>query len=447
MLWEAGRALAAGLTDGDLDHDAFNESLLCCLPKKAGRTTEDGEGVFEPGETRPLSITNTDNRLIANAYRLRWEPIIAPGIAREQRGFIQGRSMLANVVDIEHAAMTASMECEEAVIVLFDFSAAFPSVSRRYLLTMARAAGFPAMAMEVLGALYHQTVGQLLLHGRLHEHVRLDSGIRQGCPLSPLLFAMASDSLLRIMAVRHPLATTRAFADDTAMVLRSWRAEQRRVFATFRTFESVSNLALNLSKTCVIPLWAADIQQLQADTAAAPDEEHITWATSGKYLGYYVGPGKSTQSWDKPLAKYKSRLRDWQWSDMGLHTALGTYNVYVLPVLLFIAQLEIPPTRSSRRRRRQFVASPRGLATGACRRTSIMGAPWAWRPSCGLWRFRAGQPCCGRTPGRHMSAEAFSGDAWSPRCVRPELPRTTRTGRPFFVPGSTPTSPPECGQL
>eukprot|EP00959_Pyramimonas_sp_CCMP1952_P090816 1901312-Pyramimonas_sp.AAC.1 len=58
-----------------------------------------GGQIFRPGGTRPLSITNSDNRVIANAYRLRWEPIVAPGIAKEQRGFIPGRSMLANIVD------------------------------------------------------------------------------------------------------------------------------------------------------------------------------------------------------------------------------------------------------------------------------------------------------------------------------------------------------------
>lgn len=344
ILWEAGRALEMGLHTGDPAHDLFNESLLCCLPKKASRTASDGEGIYEAGETRPLSITNTDNRLIANAYRLRWEPVLAPHIASEQRGFVPGRSMLANIADIEHSAMLASLECRDAVIVLFDFSAAFPSISRTYLFAMARAAGFPDFAMHVLGALYHQTVGQLLLHGRLHEHVRLEAGIRQGCPLSPILFALASDSLLRIIGVRHPAATTRAFADDTAMVLRSWSAERRCVFATFRAFESVSNLSLNLSKTVVIPLWQADLHRLQAATASSPSEPQITWVLTGKYLGFWIGPGKGRQSWEKPLAKFHSRLRDWQWSEMGLHAAIGTYNTYVLPVLLFVAQLEPPPT-------------------------------------------------------------------------------------------------------
>eukprot|EP00959_Pyramimonas_sp_CCMP1952_P148141 3099707-Pyramimonas_sp.AAC.1 len=142
---------------------------------------------------------------------------------------------------------------EDAAIVFFDFTAAFPSASRRYLLVTAEAAGLPPLAMGVLASLCHNTTGALLLHGRLYEQVSLEAGIRQGCPLSPLLFAMASASLLRILGLRHPSAQTRALADDTAMVIRSWRRDHWRVFATFKVFEAVSKLALDLAKTVVIP--------------------------------------------------------------------------------------------------------------------------------------------------------------------------------------------------
>eukprot|EP00959_Pyramimonas_sp_CCMP1952_P237356 4960706-Pyramimonas_sp.AAC.1 len=69
----------------------------------------------------------------------------------------------------------------------------------------------------------------------------------------------------------------------------------------------------------------------------------ITGATTGKYLGFYIGPGNGDKSWEKPLAKYTERLREWRWGELGVHLAMTTYNVFVLPVLLFVAQLERPP--------------------------------------------------------------------------------------------------------
>ena len=77
---------------------------------------------------RPLTITNTDNRILCSAIHLHIEPIVAPGISRAQRGFLQGRSMLANVVDVDEAMLQAALSERDPAAVFFDFEAAFPSV-------------------------------------------------------------------------------------------------------------------------------------------------------------------------------------------------------------------------------------------------------------------------------------------------------------------------------
>eukprot|EP00974_Lingulodinium_polyedra_P132287 11221148-Lingulodinium_polyedra.AAC.1 len=62
------------------------------LPKAASRVDDAGRGVFTPAETRPLAITNCDNRTVASAFRWRWEPFLGPSISPRQQGFIHGRS-------------------------------------------------------------------------------------------------------------------------------------------------------------------------------------------------------------------------------------------------------------------------------------------------------------------------------------------------------------------
>ena len=197
--------------------------------------------------------------------------------------------------------------------------------------------------MNVAHALYLHTTATLLLHGRAFGDVPLERGIRQGCPLSPLLFAIATHSFLVIISHRHPTALVRAFADDTAMVLRSWAKEGRKVFRTFEGFRRASCLSLNLLKTVGIPLWPEAPSAVRARLAQSEDEPQILWDTAGKYLGVFIGPGKGTRSWTNPLAKYHARLREWPWSELGLHSAITIYNMYILPVLLYVAQVEVPP--------------------------------------------------------------------------------------------------------
>eukprot|EP00973_Karenia_brevis_P059221 8246331-Karenia_brevis.AAC.1 len=47
----------------------------------------------------------------------------------EQRGFIRGRSMLQNVIDIEHSAIMFARVHRHSAAAFFDFAAAFPSLS------------------------------------------------------------------------------------------------------------------------------------------------------------------------------------------------------------------------------------------------------------------------------------------------------------------------------
>ena len=56
----------------------FNHSLLFFLPKKASGKTSSGEGYYESENVRPLNVTNTDNRLLANAIKHRIEPSSVP---------------------------------------------------------------------------------------------------------------------------------------------------------------------------------------------------------------------------------------------------------------------------------------------------------------------------------------------------------------------------------
>ena len=125
---------------GDLGD--YNLATMVFLPKKpSGRTGE--QEFYDPAATRPLSIVNSDNRIAASAMRLAWEPVLEKVISPAQQGFLRGRSILKNVLDIDEELRHSALDGEAAACILFDFKAAFPSVAHEFIMEVLRGRGGP----------------------------------------------------------------------------------------------------------------------------------------------------------------------------------------------------------------------------------------------------------------------------------------------------------------
>ena len=119
LLYEA--ALALQVVEPDALPLGFNHAFLCCLPKKPSGEHPDVGTYYAHSATLPLSIVNTDVWLMAGAYRCMFEPIANEYVSAAQQGFITGRSMLANIVDINFESMRVSLNRSRGAAVLFDF--------------------------------------------------------------------------------------------------------------------------------------------------------------------------------------------------------------------------------------------------------------------------------------------------------------------------------------
>jgi len=322
----------------------FNLSLLCCLPKKPHGSSPEGGDYYRGEDTRPLALVNVDNRILANAARIVWEPILAKYICEMQQGFIKGRKLLNNVLDIDYNAMTVSLRCAKGALIFFDFKAAFPSISHSFLKDSLRHLGLPEHALSFVDALYDDNNCNISYKGSTYKGFGMHCGVRQGCPLSPLLFAASVDILLRMLQKRLPSSVLRAFADDIGAVVEDWRADSKLLEDTFSEFALMSGLELNIKKTVVVPLWEQGMQELKGELGASSGAwKDVSVDSCGVYLGFAEGPGKGNTSWDKNLAKFTSRCRAWGTVVEGLQASAIAFNTFASSVLGYIAQLEAPP--------------------------------------------------------------------------------------------------------
>ena len=252
--------------------------------------------------------------------------------------------MLQHIIDIDEESMRISLKHPRGALILFDFEAAFPSVSHAYLWQALRALGVPNALINALKCFYANNVQMIKVKGTQHRSITTRSGIRQGCPLSPLLFAVVADVLLRRLNRDFPNCMVRAFADDTAMVLSNFDSQASAAMRLFRQYGSFSGLHLNMPKTVVMPLWSyssASFMGFLKDTF--PEWSRATASSFGKYLGLMVGPGKKPTAWDAPMAKYEKHCLQWSSLPVGLFRGCQNYTTFVAFVLNFHAQLlEVP---------------------------------------------------------------------------------------------------------
>ena len=197
--------------------------------------------------------------------------------------------------------------------------------------------------MNLIRTLYSQVKCYFTIGGEKQEGFDLQVGIRQGCPLSPLIFAIVADILLRKLARTFPDDIIRAYADDTAMVISDTK-KCALIAKIFDEYGRISGLKLNLKKTILIPLFQLAISSIQeAIKVGVPLWKEVLVQDHGTYLGFVVGWGRKHKAWDKPMKKFKERARAWGNHGLGMQYTALAYRIYILPVLQYVGQLERCP--------------------------------------------------------------------------------------------------------
>ena len=99
----------AMMNQTDCPDDDFNLAYMVCISKGAEGLSEERVPFCSPGGTRPISIVDCANRILASIFRATLEKEIGHLMNRAQKGFLRGRQMLRNALEIDVAAQKVSV--------------------------------------------------------------------------------------------------------------------------------------------------------------------------------------------------------------------------------------------------------------------------------------------------------------------------------------------------
>ena len=331
----------------------FNHSDMVFIPK-GDQAEEDGTFIRKPSETRPLNLSNSVAKIIAAAINNTLSLLCAATVGPCQQGFIRGRSLIDNVVDVEATAVGFDRYYTgKSGIMLVDLAAAFPSLSHLFLFWVLDRMGIPDYFREAIRQLYDNNTCDLLLNGARYPGFDIDGGIRQGCPASGSLYALSFDPFLRFLESLFTVgpgvdivirALIRAFADDVAIVLRDILRSLRTIFSAFQTLAKATGMHLNIRKCVIIPLWdrgVFDTRRFVIDEV--PELREISVRLAAKYLGNFIGPEADILRWISQLEKYRARVFQVRSGHGGFFGLLRRYKGLCLSLFSFLCQFCPPP--------------------------------------------------------------------------------------------------------
>ena len=169
--WFAQGAIPGSVTKG-----------VITLLKKGGRYVWEGLDDY-----RLITLLNTELKILARVLANRLQRVISDLIGPEQTFAVKGRSIQDNLHLIREVLEGIEDDTEAAPISL-DQSKAFDRVDHWFLASVLETAGFKPEFRRWISMMYHNPQAVVQVNGRRSRVFAIERSVRQGCPLSPLLY-------------------------------------------------------------------------------------------------------------------------------------------------------------------------------------------------------------------------------------------------------------------
>jgi hypothetical protein len=86
------------------------------------------------------------------------------------------------------------------LIISIDAKKAFNKIQHNFMIKTLRRLGIEGMYLNIVNAIYDKPTANIILNGEKLKPFPLKSGMRQGCPLSPILFNIVLEFLARAIS-------------------------------------------------------------------------------------------------------------------------------------------------------------------------------------------------------------------------------------------------------
>ncbi|XP_074305913.1 uncharacterized protein LOC141641138 [Silene latifolia] len=269
-----------------------NNTVLTLVPK-----VEVPETVLQ---FRPIACCNTIYKCLSKVICQRMSMILPEIISTSQGAFIKGRDIVGNILICQDLIkLYRRKSCSPRLLMKLDLQKAYDSIEWSFVEDMLNGLGFPERMVTILMQCVSTPSFSIALNGDVFGFFQGKRGLRQGDPLSPLLFTLCLEYLSRVLLVTqkhrsfrfHPLCkkvglSHLCFADDLILFCKGEKGSVELLLHAFSLFSKASGLQMNREKSSFYcnGMALGLIQELEQATGMKRG------STPFKYLGVSVSP-------------------------------------------------------------------------------------------------------------------------------------------------------------
>ena len=311
----------------------MTQGIIVCIPKN---TTPKYVRDY-----RPLTLLNADYKIYTRIIAHRMQQTLHKVIHKTQHSGIPGRSIVDAAAGLRDITAIGARRRNGICLITLDFQGAFDNISHEYLTNLLERYGYSTGIRRAIHSLYATAQSKLAINGHLTKNINIQCSVRQGCPLSTILYALALNPFLisidqqlqgiRIGKNNHKV-TSIAYADDVTVILQDHN-EITQLQKIITTYETATGAKIHWEKTKCIPIGHWDQNKPVGQ---------LTYANKAKILGIeFHNTMEQTieRTWNDVIQKLHGSIKDIYTRKLDIIQRMKISNTYLLSKIWYIAQL------------------------------------------------------------------------------------------------------------
>ena len=281
---------------------------------------------------RPITLLNLDYKILTKILAGRLKCAMDYLLKPNQSSGVKERDILDNILNLKNLIEYTKAKNLQAAFISLDNEKAFDRIEINYMLKVLEKYKFSEYYLRWIKIIYNDITSQVMVNGKLTEKNDIKRSVRQGCPMSMLLYVLCLEPLIdrinknpQIKGIKIPNCyeeiKTIQHADDMTVMIASDMSyvalEQEN-----NLFSKVSGSKINMEKTEVLKY---------GNFEAIPK---IYIKETIKVLGCYFGKNE-TQNFHNAFTKMDKIIKNWKFLKLNTLEKILMLKTYVISILQF----------------------------------------------------------------------------------------------------------------